>query len=157
MNKIKPKETHVIISFVIGVSILAIFIILGINNIIINPPQLANTLLTTAGIFVGFIISALGIYYSIPLRPEIKSALEQQGYYKQVSRNFIISTIMFAVVIVISIISICVYSENSLLFFQHILNSITISTFISAIILLVYVSINFFKIVSKNWIKKNNC
>ena len=150
MNKIKPKEAHIIASTIIGSSILITLIILGINNIIINPPQLANTLLTTAGIFVGFIISALGIYYSIPLRPEIKSALVQQGYYKQVSRNFIISTIMFAVVIVISIISICVYSANSLLLFQHILNSIMISIFVSAITLLVCASINFFKIVSKN-------
>lgn len=150
MNKIKPKETHLIISTIVGGSILVMLIILGIKDIIINPSQLANTLLTTAGIFVGFIISALGIYYSIPLRPEIKSALIQQGYYKQVSRNFIISTIMFAVVIVTSIISICVYSTDNLLLFQHILNSIMISVFVSAIILLVCVSINFFKIVSKN-------
>lgn len=150
MNKIKPKETHLITSIAIGFSILAILIILGLNNIIINPSQLANTLLTSAGIFVGFIISALGIYYSIPLRPEIKSALVQQGYYKQVSRNFIISSIMFAVVILTSIISICVYNTTSMLLFQHILNSIMISVFVSAIILLVCVSVNFFKIVSKN-------
>lgn len=139
-----------IVSLCIGIVVFITLLILGINKIIINPQQLATTLLTTSGIFIGFIISALGIYYSIPLRPEIKTALTQQGYYKQVSRNFIISTVLFASVAIIAIVSICIYSAETYLLFQHILNILMISLFISGIILLVCVSINFFKIVSKN-------
>lgn len=150
MKILKPKEIHLIVSLIVGVVVFIVLFILGMNKIIINPQQLATTLLTTSGIFIGFIISALGIYYSIPLRAEIKTALIQQGYYKQVSKNFIISTILFAIVAIISIVSICIYNTESYLLFQHILNTFMISLFTSGIILLVCVSINFFKIVSKN-------
>lgn len=148
---IKPNEKHIIISSLVSAPTLITFIILGATNIlIINPSQLPSTLLTTAGIFVGFIISALGIYYSIPLREEIKIALIKQGYYKQVARNFIISIIAFTAVVVVSIISICIYSEKEYMLVQHILNSISIACFIFAVLLSVLTSINFFKIVSKN-------
>ncbi|MDE5722081.1 MAG: hypothetical protein K2I30_05015 [Clostridia bacterium] len=148
---IKPNEKHIIVSAAVSLTILITFIILGATNVlIINPEQLPSTLLTTAGIFIGFTISALGIYYSIPLREEIKVALIKQGYYKQVARNFIISIISFTVVIIVSIISICIYSEQEYLLAQHILNSFSIACFIFAIILLVLTCINFFKIVIKN-------
>lgn len=150
MKKLKPKETHLIVSICIGIIVFVTLLILGLKKIIINPQQLATTLLTTSGIFIGFIISALGIYYSIPLRAEIKAALTQQGYYKQVSRNFIISTVLFATVSIIAILSICIYNAEKYLLFQHILNTLMISLFTAGIILLVCVSINFFKIVSKN-------
>lgn len=148
---IKPNEKHIIISAVVSLSILITFIVLGATSVlIINPNQLPSTLLTTAGIFIGFTISALGIYYSIPLREEIKVALIKQGYYKQVARNFIISIICFTAVTIISIISICIYSEEGYLLVQHILNSFSIVCFIFAIILLVLTCINYFKIVIKN-------
>lgn len=148
---IKPNERHIIISAVVSLLILITFIILGATNVlIINPNQLPSTLLTTAGIFIGFTISALGIYYSIPLREEIKVALIKQGYYKQVARNFIISIVFFTVVTIVSIISICIYSEEGHLLLQHIFNSFSIACFIFAIILLVLTCINFFKIVIKN-------
>ena len=148
---IKPNEKHIIISASVSAPALIVFIILGATNLLsINPSQLPATLLTTAGIFIGFTISALGIYYSIPLREEIKVALIKQGYYKQVARNFIISIIAFTVVAIISIISICIYSETEYLLVQHVLNSISISCFTFAILLLVLTSINFFKIVAKN-------
>lgn len=147
----KPNEKHIIISAGISILILITIIVLGATNVlIINPSQLPSSLLTTAGIFIGFTISALGIYYSIPLREEIKTALIQQGYYKQVARNFIISIIAFTVVVILSIISICIYSETQYLLVQHVLNSISISCFVFAIILLVLTSVNFFKIVIKN-------
>lgn len=148
---IKPNEKHIIISATASLLILITFIVLGATNIlIINPNQLPSTLLTTAGIFIGFTISALGIYYSIPLREEIKVTLIKQGYYKQVARNFIISIISFTVVTIVSIISICIYSEDGYLLAQHILNTCSIACFIFAIILLVLTCINFFKIVIKN-------
>lgn len=148
---IKPNEKHIIISAAVSLLTLITFIILGITKVVtINPNQLPSTLLTTAGIFIGFTISALGIYYSIPLREEIKVALIKQGYYKQVARNFIISIVAFTVVIIISIISICIYAEKEYLLPQHILNSISIACFIFAILLLVLTCINFFKIVIKN-------
>ncbi len=148
---IKPNEKHIIISAAVSLSILIAFIVLGATNIlIINPNQLSSTLLTTAGIFIGFTISALGIYYSIPLREEIKVALIKQGYYKQVARNFIISIVAFTAVAIFSIISICIYSETEYVLVQHILNSITIACFVFAILLLVLTCINFFKIVIKN-------
>lgn len=148
---IKPNERHILISVVVSLSILITFIILGATNVlIINPNQLPSTLLTTAGIFIGFTISVLGIYCSIPLREEIKVALIKQGYYKQVARNFIISIVFFTVVTIVSIISICVYSEEGYLLLQHIFNSFSIACFIFAIILLVLTCINFFKIVIKN-------
>ena len=118
----------------------------------INPNQLAATLLTTAGVFIGFVISALGIYYSVPLREEIKLALIKQGYYKQVARNFILTIISFTIVIVVSIVSICIYSSTEHILVQHIFNCASISFFVFGIILLVCTCINFFKIVinSKN-------
>lgn len=148
---IKPNEKHIIISAAVSAITLIVFIVLGVTDILsINPNQLPSTLLTTAGIFIGFTISALGIYYSIPLRDEIKIALIKQGYYKQVARNFIISIVAFTIVTVISIISICIYTDNEYVLVQHILNSISIASFIFAILLLVLTSINFFKIVIKN-------
>lgn len=151
MIMVKPNEKHIIISATVSASTLITFVILGATNIlIINPNQLPSTLLTTAGIFIGFTISALGIYYSIPLREEIKIALVKQGYYKQVARNFIISIVSFTVVTIISITSICIYKEEEYLLVQHILNSFSIACFIFAIMLLVLTSINFFKIVIKN-------
>ena len=148
---IKPNEKHIIISAAVSIPILITFIILGATKTIsINPSQLPTTLLTTAGIFIGFIISALGIYYSIPLREEIKVALMKQGYYKQVARNFIVCIIAFTLVVIVSIISICIYSEKEYILAQHILNSISLSGFIFAILLLVLTSIHFFKIVIKN-------
>ncbi len=148
---IKPSEKHVIISSIFGIIIFVVLLTLGLTNVtIINPEQLASTLLTTAGIFIGFVISALGIYYSIPLREEIKIALIKQGYYKQVARNFILCIISFTIVIIISIISICIFSKSEYLIIQHILNTITISFFVFAIILLVFTCVNFFKIVIKN-------
>ncbi len=148
---IKANEKHIIISVVVSIIQLITFIVLGAKNIlIINQNQLPPTLLTTAGIFIGFSISALGIYYSIPLREEIKVALIKQGYYKQVARNYIISIISFTIVTILSIISICIYSEEKYILVQHIINSFSIACFIFAIILLVLTSINFFKIVIKN-------
>lgn len=148
---IKPKEKHIIISAVVGASALITFIILGATNVlIVIPAQFPSTLLTTAGIFIGFIISALGIYYSIPLREEIKVAMIKQGYYKQVARNFIISIIAFTAVAIISIVSICIYDETEHLLVQHMLNSFSLGFFIFAMLLLVLTSINFFKIVTKN-------
>ena len=148
---IKPNEKHIIISAEVGASTLITFIILGATNVlIVIPAQFPSTLLTTAGIFIGFIISALGIYYSIPLREEIKVAMIKQGYYKQVARNFIISIIAFTVVAIISIVSICIYDETEHLLVQHMLNSFSIGFFIFAMLLLVLTSINFFKIVTKN-------
>lgn len=147
----KPNEKHVIISSSISGVILATLLILGFcKGLIINPKELAESLLTTSGIFIGFIISALGIYYSIPLREEIKIALIKQGYYKQVARNFIISIICFVVVITCSIVAICVYNAEKYLLFQHILNTIIIAVFTNAVVLLVFTCINFFKIVTKN-------
>lgn len=147
----KPNENHIVASSFVSLLVLIVLIILGATNVLrINPNQLPATLLTTAGIFIGFTISALGIYYSIPLREEIKVALIKQGYYKQVARNFIISIVAFTIVTIISIISICIYSEESHLLIQHIFNTISIASFIFAIMLLVLTSINFFKIVVKN-------
>ena len=61
---IKPSEKHIIISAIVSTITLIILLILGATSImIINPDQLSTTMLTTAGIFIGFIISALGIYY----------------------------------------------------------------------------------------------
>ena len=147
----RPKEYHLIISIIIFLIVLTLLLVFGIVNICrINPKDLPSTLLTTSGIFVGFIISALGIYYSMPLREEIKRALIQQGYYKQVARNFVISIIAFAMVISLSIVSICIYNENELILLQHIINTCSISIFIFGMILLVLTSINFFKIITKN-------
>ena len=148
---IKPSKKHIIISGSISTVILILLIILGARNVlIINPNQLPATLLTTAGIFIGFVISALGIYYSIPLREEIKVALIKQGYYKQVARNFIISIVGFAVVSIASIVSICIYAPENNILLQHILNSISIASFLFAFLLLIFTSINFFKIVIRN-------
>ena len=148
---IKPSEKHIIISAITSITVLIALIVLGFTNtLIINPSELATTLLTTSGVFVGFTISALGIYYSIPLREEIKVALIKQGYYKQVARNFIICIVCFSVSIAISIVAICIYNESEYLLLQHVLNTLIISTFIYATILLVFTSINFFKIVTKN-------
>lgn len=147
----KPSEKHVIISSSISIAILITLLILGFcKDLVINPKELATSLLTTSGIFIGFIISALGIYYSIPLREEIKIALIKQGYYKQVARNFIVSIIGFVVVISCAIVAICVYNAEEYLLFQHILNTVIISVFTHAIVLLVFTCINFFKIVTKN-------
>ena len=150
MKKIKPKETHLILSFVLGAMIFTVLLALGMEGIILNPQGLASTLLTTAGIFIGFTIAALGIYHSISLKPEIRLALVQQGYYQQLNRNFFISVVMFIAVIIDAIVAICVYSVDTRLLFQHILNTIMISVFCSAMVLLVCANINFFKIVSKN-------
>lgn len=148
---IKPSEKHIIISATISIIVLIALLILGFTNtLIINPSELATTLLTTSGVFIGFIISALGIYYSIPLREEIKVALIKQGYYKQVARNFITSIICFSVSIAISIVAICIYNTAEYLLLQHTLNTFIISTFLNATILLIFTSINFFKIVTKN-------
>ena len=148
---IKPSEKHIIISATTSSVVLITLLIFGFTNaLIINQSELATTLLTTSGVFIGFIISALGIYYSIPLREEIKVALIKQGYYNQVARNFIISIICFAISIAISIVSICIYNKTDYLLLQHILNTFIIATFLNATILLVFTSINFFKIVTKN-------
>ncbi len=148
---IKPNEKHIIISILISVIILIVLLVLGFTKVTyINPEQLPTTFLTTAGIFIGFIISALGIYYSIPLREEIRVALIQQGYYKQVARNFIISIVSFTVVIIFSIIEICIFNIQAYLLLQHIINSLSIAVFIFATVILIFTSINFFKIVIKN-------
>ena len=148
---IKPSEKHIIISSIVSALTLITLIVLGATRVlIVILDQLPSTLLTTAGIFIGFIISALGIYYSIPLREEIKVALIKQGYYKQVARNFIISIIAFTVVAIISIVSICIYNDTNYLLIQHILNSFSMTFFIFAMLLSVLTSINFFKIVTKN-------
>lgn len=146
---VKQKENHVICAVIITI---IMFICLSLVSIkyIINPKNLAPSMLSTSGIFIGFIISALGIYYSIPLREEIKYALIKQGYYKQVARNFVISIIAFTIVVVLSIFSICIYSKESYLKLQHVFNSANISIFIGGLILVVLTSINFFKIVIKN-------
>ncbi len=148
---IKPSEKHIIISFSTSIIVLIALLILGFTNtLIINPSELATTLLTTSGVFIGFIISALGIYFSIPLTEEIKLALIKQGYYKQIARNFITCIISFAVSICFSIVAICLYNATEFLLIQHILNTIIIATFLNATILLVFTSINFFKIVIRN-------
>jgi protein-S-isoprenylcysteine O-methyltransferase Ste14 len=150
MNRtFKPKETQLIVTIVIIVFLCTALLIL-MKWHYINVKELGTSILTTCGIFIGFIISALGIYYSIPLRPEIKEALIKQGYYKQVSRNFIISILLFFVTALVSIISICVYSPTCNFVISHITNSLSISLFVGGMILSVATSINFFKIVTKN-------
>lgn len=148
---IKPSERHIIISTTTSTIVLIALLVLGFTQtLIINPKELATTLLTTSGVFIGFIISALGIYYSIPLREEIKAALIKQGYYQQVARNFITSIICYAITIAFAIIAICIYNAENYLLMQHIFNTLMISIFINATILLVFTSINFFKIVIRN-------
>ena len=92
----------------------------------------------------------LGIYYSIPMRDEIKAALKKQGYYKQVALEFIIGIIGFAITIGLSIVDICLYNPSNTLLLQHVFNSVTISVFVFSTITVVLTSINFFKIVMNN-------
>lgn len=145
---LKPKQTHLIVSLVVFIAILLILVFLAIFNIFtITSKDLTSALLTTDGIFIGFTISALGIYYSIPLRDEIKTALVKQGYYKQVSKNFIISVVGFSISMLSSIIIMC-FSINNI--FVNILTALEVSSFIASLVLLILTSINFFKIVTKN-------
>ena len=145
---LKPKQTHLIVSLVVFIAILLALVFLTIFNVFtIISKDLTTALLTTDGIFIGFTISALGIYYSIPLREEIKTALVKQGYYKQVSKNFIISVVGFSVSMLCSIVIMC-FSVNNI--FVNILTAFEVSSFIASLILLILTSINFFKIVTKN-------
>lgn len=148
---LKPKGKHLLISSSIGVIVALLLVLFGaLKKISIVSASLASTLLTTSGVFVGFIISALGIYYSIPMRDEIKVALKKQGYYKQVALEFIIGIIGFAITIALSIVDICLYNPSSALLLQHVFNSATISVFVFSTITVVLTSINFFKIVMNN-------
>lgn len=145
---LKPKQTHLIVSLVVFIAILLTLVLLTTFNVFtITSKDLTTALLTTDGIFIGFTISALGIYYSIPLREEIKTALVKQGYYKQVSKNFITSVVGFSVSMLCSIIIMC-FSVNNI--FVNILTAFEVSSFIASLILLILTSINFFKIVTKN-------
>ena len=80
MKNFLLKEKHLLISMAIGIVCL-ISLVLG--NILwglkIISMDLNNSLLTTSGVFIGFVITALGIYYSVTLRDEIKSILIKQG------------------------------------------------------------------------------
>lgn len=151
MKNFLLKEKHLLISMAIGIVCL-ISLVLG--NILwglkIISMDLNNSLLTTSGVFIGFVITALGIYYSVTLRDEIKSTLIKQGYYKQISRNFIIGMFLFVGSVVFSILSICLFNEEGCFVIQHVLSSINISLFLTGLVILLSTSINLFKVLVKN-------
>lgn len=143
----KPKETHLIISLTITFALLIfLFIFTFVSKTYITNNGIANALLTTAGIFIGFIISALGVFYAIPLREEVKIALQKQGYLKQIARNFIISIFCFFACVIICIALLCFTFSITL---NNVFNIILISAFIFGILLTILTCVNFFKIVTK--------
>lgn len=145
---LKPKPTHLVISFTVSAIVLICLLAVCLPlKIYIDNRELAPAMLTTSGIFIGFIIAALGIFYAVPLREEIRVALIRQGYYKQIALNYLISIIMFFICIVVSIIAICISSQQVAM---HILNCVLISVFVGGALLAVLTSINFFKVVMKN-------
>jgi len=149
-TQIKPREWHVIISIAVGTVVVATLLILYFLNVIpANKSQLSTTILTTCGIFIGFIISALGVYYSIPLKPELRERLVKQGYYRQIARNFIISSIVFFSSIVCCLIVLIVENTASAAFYS-ILNPFIIGSFICGLSLCILTSFNFFIIVTKH-------
>ena len=151
---LKPKQTHLIVSFVVSIAtflFLLLVIVLDVfADFIVASESLTSTLLTIDGILIGFIMSALGIFCSITLKPEIKVALVKQGYYKQIVENFISSMIEFSVSMIFSIIIMCFSSKDNPNLFVKVIASLEISTFIGSLILLIATSKNFFKIITKN-------
>lgn len=145
---LKPKQTHLIISIVSALILLIclLSICLSVKAYIINK-ELATAMLTTSGIFIGFIIAALGIFYAVPLRDELRAALIRQGYYKQIAQNYLISIIEFFICIIVSIVVICIPKQQIVL---HVLNSILIAVFVGGALLAILTSINFFKVVMKS-------
>ena len=137
MKNILFKEKHLLISIAIGVVCLICLVLSNIfGSFKILSMDLNNSLLTTSGVFIGFVITALGIYYSVTLRDEIKSILIKQGYYKQISRNFIIGMFLFVGSVVFSILSICLFNEEGYFVIQHMLSSINISLFLTGLVIL---------------------
>jgi len=150
VGKLITKERHLFIAVAIGIFISAVLITLYYANVLmIENENLSATILTTCGIFIGFIISALGVYYTIPLKPELKERLIKQGYYKQIARNFILSSVIFFISIILCLISIIV-GLNGGFGFHLWLNAFIISSFLSGILLCILTSRNFFIIVTKH-------
>lgn len=145
---LKPKPKHLIISLTVMAVVLICLLAICIPlKAYIANDELAPAMLTTSGIFIGFIIAALGIFYAVPLRQEIRVALIKQGYYKQIAQNYLVSIILFFICIVIAITAICI---SSMPIVNHILNSFLIAIFVGGALLAVLTSINFFKVVMKS-------
>lgn len=145
--RLKPKETAILISCILTFVTITIFIILSLCKIYICNEDIPNAILTTAGIFIGFLISALGIYYSIPLSPEVKKSLKEQGYYEQISRNYVISLIVFFICILINVTQLCIYKVINNLIYLHYSNMFSVASFVFGLALCVVNSVNFFKIM----------
>ena len=147
---LKPKETSVILASVFcGVALVSLLILMCFKKYITSE-DIQNSILTTSGIFIGFIIAALGIYYSIPINNDVKKALKEQGYYYQISRNFIVSLISFFIGSVSCIVAMSITSMFSIDILTHLMNSLILSIFIFGLILCVFTSVNFFKVVKHN-------
>lgn len=147
---LRPKETSIILASVFcAISLVSLLILMCFKKYITSE-DIQNSILTTSGIFIGFIIAALGIYYSIPLSNEVKNALKQQGYYHQISRNFIVSLLAFFATLVFCIVGLSVTSIFKIDIVIHICNTIVLSIFIFGLILCVINSVNFFKVVKNN-------
>lgn len=150
MNKLKPKETQLIISIVTALLFCIIFSVLGgLKIVIIQSSSIPNTILTTAGVFIGFIMAALGIYFSIPLRTEIKQVLKVQGYYNQISRNFVISLLGFFIVSLLCVVELCIFEIINIIV-MHYINVVYLSMFIFSMMISILNSISFFKVVKSN-------
>ncbi len=147
MKKIKPKETVILISTIFTFVIAIIFIILHLCKIYIDNEDLPNTIITTSGIFIGFLISALGIYYSIPLGSEIKKSLKDQGFYDQISRNYIVGLLAFFICILVNVVQLCIYQKVNNIIFMHYTNMLSVLTFIFGLSVSVINCVNFFKVI----------
>lgn len=147
MKKLKPKETVIFISAIFAFIVASIFIILYLCKIYIENEDLPNVIITTAGIFIGFLISVLGIYYSIPLGMETKKSLKDQGFYDQISRNYIIGLLAFFICILINVVQLCIYQEINNIIFMHYANMLSVVTFIFGLSVSVLNCVNFFKIL----------
>lgn len=149
-KRLKPKETSIILASVFcAVTFLILTALVFLKKYIISE-SLQDSILTTSGVFIGFIIAALGIYYSVPLQNEVKLALKRQGYYNQISRNFIISLVTFFISSIICVVGLCLGDLIKSEMIIHIINSIILIVFLFGLTLCVSNCVNYFKVVKSN-------
>lgn len=147
MKQLKARETNLIITVIISLILTCVLIFLCANKIFIHNANLLNGVLTVSGVLIGFTITSIGVFYTVPLRPEIKRALLRQGYYLQISRNYFICAIAFSLSLISCIICLCLVDASKIVL--HIISSISLIALVFGLVLLIMTTYHLYVVVTR--------
>ncbi|MCL2848273.1 MAG: hypothetical protein FWE13_05995 [Firmicutes bacterium] len=156
--KRKRGEEAISIGFYITIGIMSLLTVIAIilyfllGYTIQLDSSILGAIIGVAGALIGFLITLFALYFSFGMKEELKSILIEYGFYKQIPKDILRTVFIYAFSLLLAIVSYFFNnSENlSIIKVYDTLTILTISFFICAIFMTIFIVVRFFKIIFNN-------